>query len=244
MNGLAWAHSLAGVPSPTDLPIVRSTLGDLRRKLAKPVIKKAPFSVTMLQAIVHDAQQRNTLASLRLASACLLSFAGFLRFDELANLRCCDIGIGQHHMTLQITHSKTDQLRQGNEVVIARTPTTTCPVAMLEAYISRGDIQLSSSLKLFRPIVSGHVEKLRNTGGLSYSRMRELVKEKLDELGFQAVEFGLHSLRAGGATAAAVAGVPDRVFKKHGRWKSENAKDGYVEDSLEQRLSVTKNLGL
>ena len=49
---------------------------------------------------------------------------------------------------------------------------------------------------------------------------------------------------AGGATAAAVAGVPDRVFKKHGHWKSENAKDGYVEDSLEQGLSVTKNLGL
>ena len=193
VNGLAWAHSLAGVPSPTDLPIVRSTLGGLRRKLAKPVIKKAPFSVAMLQAIVHDAQLRNTLASLRLASACLLSFAGFLRFDELANLQCCDISIGQHHMTLQITHSKTDQLRQGNKVVIVRTPATTCPVAMLEAYISRGDIHLSSSLKLFRPNVSGHVEKLRNTGALSYTRMRELVKEKLDELGFQAVEFGLHS---------------------------------------------------
>jgi len=40
VNGLARAHLLAGVPSPTDLPIVRSTLGDLRRKLAKPVIKK------------------------------------------------------------------------------------------------------------------------------------------------------------------------------------------------------------
>ena len=41
-----------------------------------------------------------------------------------------------------------------------------------------------------------------------------------------------------------MAGVPDGVFKRHGCWKSENAKDGYVEDSLEQRLSVTKNLGL
>jgi len=51
-------------------------------------------------------------------------------------------------------------------------------------------------------------------------------------------------LRAGGATTAAAAGVPDRVFKCHGRWKSENAKDGYVEDSLEKRLSVTQSLGL
>jgi len=62
---------------------------------------------------------------------------------------------------------------------------------------------------------------------------------------FPAMDFSsLHSTRAGRATAAAVVGVPDRLFKKHGRWKSENAKDGYIEDSLEQRLSVTKKLGL
>jgi len=46
------------------------------------------------------------------------------------------------------------------------------------------------------------------------------------------VEFGL---RAGGVTAAANAGVPDRVFKKHGRWRSESAKDGYIEDSVSER---------
>ena len=38
----------------------------------------------------------------------------------------------------------------------------------------------------------------------------------------------LHSLRAGGATSAANVGIPDRLFKRHGRWASENAKDGYV----------------
>ena len=57
-------------------------------------------------------------------------------------------------------------------------------------------------------------------------------------------EFGLHSLRSGGATAAANAGVPDRLFKRHGRWLSENAKDSYVKDKLEDRLSVTRNIGV
>ena len=57
-------------------------------------------------------------------------------------------------------------------------------------------------------------------------------------------EFGLHGLRSGGATAAANAGVPDRLFKRHGRWLSENAKDSYVKDKLEDRLGVTRNIGV
>ena len=31
-------------------------------------------------------------------------------------------------------------------------------------------------------------------------------------------------------------------FKKHGRWKSENAKDGYVKDKMECMLKVSKSL--
>ena len=61
---------------------------------------------------------------------------------------------------------------------------------------------------------------------------------------YWASDFGLHSLRAGGATAAANAGVPDHLFKHHGRWKSENAKDGYVKDDAASRLGVSKSLGL
>ena len=39
-------------------------------------------------------------------------------------------------------------------------------------------------------------------------------------------------------------GVNDRLFKKHGRWKSEKIKDGYIHESTEAKLVVTKNLGL
>ena len=48
-------------------------------------------------------------------------------------------------------------------------------------------------------------------------------------------------MRSGGATAAANAKVPDRLFKRHGRWCSESAKDGYVKDS---RLQVSQSLEL
>jgi hypothetical protein len=40
--------------------------------------------------------------------------------------------------------------------------------------------------------------------------------------------YGLHSLRSEGESAAYKGGVLDRLFKVHGRWKAGNAKDGYV----------------
>ena len=55
---------------------------------------------------------------------------------------------------------------------------------------------------------------------------------------------GKHTIRRGGATAAANAGIPDRLFKRHGRWASESAKDGYLQDSLSSGLSVSKALGI
>ena len=61
---------------------------------------------------------------------------------------------------------------------------------------------------------------------------REILLDALASLGLDRTKFGLHSLRAGGVTAAANHGVCDRLFKKHGRWKSETAKDGYVSENL------------
>lgn len=66
-----------------------------------------------------------------------------------------------------------------------------------------------------------------------YTRLKELLKSKLEELGYPSAEFGVHSLRAGGATTAVGSSIPDRLFKKHGCWQSEATKDGYVEDSFE-----------
>ena len=59
------------------------------------------------------------------------------------------------------------------------------------------------------------------------------------------LKLGTHTLRASGASAAANAsGVSDRCLKRHGRWKTDIAKDGYIDDSVEKRLSITKKLKL
>ena len=245
-NAVAWFHSTAGLPSPTASPFVCATREGLQRSLAKPTVKKAPVTAEMLGAIARNAELSQSLADLRLATACLLAFAAFLRFDELINLRPCDCVVGQGSMSIRIDRSKTDQLRKGDEVMVARTGDLTCPVAMLEKYLQRTGMTLQDQAYLFRPITNSKRagEALRRTGKISYTCLREQFKGKLHQLGFDPRVFGLHSLRAGGATAAANAGIPDRNFKRHGRWRSENAKDGYVEDSVESRLEVTRRLGL
>ena len=178
-------------------------------------------------------------------AAALLAFAAFLCFDELANLKCCDIAFTESTMSVHIASSKTDQYRQGDTVLVARMGHSTCPVAMMEKYISTAGISLESELHLFRGVTrTRHGEQLRPSGKLSYTRMQELFLAKLDQLGYDRRQFGLHSLRAGGATAAASAGIPDRLFKRHGRWRSETAKDGYVKDSEDARLAVSKGLQL
>ena len=106
-------------------------------------------------------------------------------------------------------------------------------------------MSLSDSRYLFGGITkTKNGESLRASGSLTYSRLRELPRTKLTQLEYNSDEFSVHSLQAGGAMKAANVGVPDRLFKCHGRWKSEAVKDGYIEDSVENRLEVTNHLGL
>jgi len=58
-------------------------------------------------------------------------------------------------------------------------------------------------------------------------------------------DYGLHSLRSGGITSVvsdSCNSVSERLLKVHGRWKTDAAKDMYVEESLDNRLQVTKFL--
>ena len=71
--------------------------------------------------------------------------------------------------------------------------------------------------------------------------MRKLLKE---QLGFTVDEYSLHNLRAGGAPVAAEVKILDRIFKTHSHWKSDSAKDGCMEESMNKPLSVSRSLGL
>ena len=246
VNAVAWVQRMAGVETVAQNHLIKSISEGFQKSLACPRKKKEPVTPAMLRELVASLGVSPSLSEVRLATICLLAYAAFLRIDELRSLRCCDVAFTQDGMEIHIAKSKTDQLRQGHTVVIASTNNPTCPVAMLRRYFSMAAIDSSSDLHLFRAIsVCKRGEKLRTSGSLSYTRIRELVLEKIRSLGYDEKEFGLHSFRAGGATVAANdPTLPERLFKRHGRWQSEKAKDGYIKESMENRLRVSKSLGL
>ena len=235
------------VVSPCDSKFLSNLLLGITKLQAKPIVKKEPITPDMIKHLIGKFGRHDNLKDIRLCTMILLSYSGFLRFNELINIRRCDIQLFVSHANIFISKSKTDIFRQGAWVLVGATGSLCCPVSMLKRYLDLAQFSSESDEKfLIRPvqcIILNQLYRLRD-GQLSYTRCLEIFKEALADIGINPKSFGLHSLRAGGATAAANYGVPDRLFKKHGRWRSETAKDGYVKDSIQNRLSVSLNLGL
>ena len=81
----------SGLPSISASPFVCATLSGLQRNIAKPKVRKEPVTADMLSALVGSLGVSPSLSDVRLAACSLLSFAAFLRYDEISKLRCCDV---------------------------------------------------------------------------------------------------------------------------------------------------------
>lgn len=242
---IKWAHSLKNLADPTDNMFVKNLLEASRRRLTRTVNKKEPVTSEMLIDLCLKYADSTDVLVVRDLCMIVIGFCAFLRYNEIQNLRCNDITFHDDHFSLRIQKSKTDQYRYGNEVVVAKGETAACPYILLKRYLDISKQTVYDSLYLFRPCFRSHriCSLIYKNKPLSYTRARECIVARLKEVG-QDLNLGLHSLRSGGATVAANAAVNDRCWKRHGRWKSENSKDGYVADSLEIRLEVSKHLSL
>jgi integrase len=245
MHGIKWAHDMNGLEDSTKNSFVVNLLEASKRIARPPKVKKEPVTKDMLIALCEKYEDNTDLLIVRDLTIILLCFSGFLRYDEVSSLRCCDVNFDSEFFTLNIDKSKTDQYRKGNEIVVSKGVTTACPFLMLHKYMSIARVDSQSSKYLFRPIFrsKGTVSLVYKDRKLSYTSARECVISRLKEVS-AGINLGLHSLRAGGATEAANSDVNERCWKRHGRWRSDSAKDGYIEDSLSKRLSVSQSLGL
>jgi hypothetical protein len=238
-------HLIAGLPSPTQHPLVAMAREIAKRlRVAGQNVKK-PLLASHMRSLFElwlYASSSNLHSVMKLTAICLC-YAGFLRFLDRMTVQWQEIRFLPTHMELFVEKSKTDQYRAGCWVLISRVGGLYCFVALVEFLLAIGEyaahgpgglirsttISLSrQSLRSEQPVYSTVLSWLRKA-----SRSWDLTRL-----------YGTHSGRRGGATRAANVDVPDRLFKEHGRWRSERAKDGYVVSKLQARLSVTTNIGL
>lgn len=244
--GIKWAHNVNDLADPTDSNIVNLLMETSKRIASKPVKKKDVVTTEMLQELCSLYQDCDDIVDLRDLCMITLAYAGFLRFNELSNLHCNDVKLNSDHIVLNIRKSKTDIYRRGNEVLIAKGSSSACPYLLLQKYMSTAALSIQSTDFLFKPAFRSKkvASLIQKNKSISYTRARECIVQKLKRVAPD-LNLGIHSLRASGATTAANApGVSDRCLKRHGRWKTDLSKDGYIDDSIEKRLSVTKKLKL
>src|SRR5262249_12646788 len=135
----------------------------------------------------------------------LLGFAGAFRRSELVGLDVADLDFGNDGLTVTLRRSKTDQEGQGRKVGIPYgSNPQTCPVRSLRAWIEVSAIVVGP---VFRSVDRhGRVQPARLGGG----DVARVVKKLARRAGLDAAKYAGHSLRAGHATSAAIAGATER----------------------------------
>ena len=208
--------------------------------------KKLPFLPSHIRRLIQLWAAPNApLNCLMMVTAITVCFTGFLRCDELLSIQWEQIRfVKQTHMELFVEKQKNDQYRVGTWKIIARLGGAFCPVALVERLLDEGRYAFLGAGPLMRTTVITHDRQYIKQTSPCYSTVLDWFKEGAVTLGLDPDKYGTHSGRRGGATGAAAFEVPDRLFKEHGGWRSERAKDGYVVSRLQARLSVTRNLGL
>jgi integrase len=241
ISSIAWGHNLSGWASPTKSVLVSECLAGLKVQLAKPRVQKEPFLISHIHRFL-EIMDKASLTDSRDTCMIVLAFHGFFRFDELSKIKVGHVTFHSTHVDIRVEHAKNDQLREGNTVSIARLSSVACPVGLLEFYIKFSKNEGIADNYMFRRVIiqKGCKSLYSKNVPVTYSSVRDMVKNKAIQIGLDPKKFCTHSMRAGGASAAANAGVNDRLFQRHGRWASVSAKDGYIKDSIQQKLSVTR----
>lgn len=174
----------------------------------------------------------------KLKNQSLIAFSGFMRSSELLNIRVSDIAFDRDYMAIFIESSKTDKYMDHSWILIAKTGTCFCPVAIVKKYIEWAELS-SEDFVLCNLSKTKKGYKVRNDHKVMSST--NLCDEFLVALSphvHDISKYCLHSLHSGGASAAANNEIKDRMFKLPGRWISDSAKDGYIKDNLKERLSA------
>jgi len=135
-----------------------------------------------------------------------------------------DIEYVRQGIVLHLRRSKTDQDGHGQKIGIPHGRSRWCPVAALNAWLKMSGI---SDGAVFRP-VDRHGRVHENP--LSGEGVALVIRERAAAAGFDSAPYSGHSLRAGLATSAAQAGVPNWKIRAQTRHASDAMLARYVRD--------------
>jgi site-specific recombinase XerD len=238
LNAVAEAHKAVGAETPTHSPLVANTMKGIRRTLGTAPAQKAATLTDDIRAML-DATDAGTIG-FRDRALILLGFAGAFRRSELVGFDVEDCSFGRDGLTVTLRKSKTDQAGEGRKIGIPYgSNPDTCPVRTIQAWIEQAAI--SASGPLFRSINRhGQVQ----AGRLSGIDVARIVKKLAQRAGLDASKYAGHSLRAGHATTAAIAGASERSIMNQTGHRSVQMLRRYIRDGTLFRDNSAGKLGL
>jgi site-specific recombinase XerD len=237
LNAIAEAHKAVGLDSPTHTPMVANTMKGIRRTKGTAPVQKTAALTDDIRAMI-DATDAGMIGA-RDRALVLLGFAGAFRRSELVGLDVEDCAFGKDGLTVTLRRSKTDQEGQGRKVGIPYgSNPATCPVRTIQAWVESAAI---TDGPLFRSLNRhGQVQ----AGRLSGIDVARVVKKLAQRSGLDAAKYAGHSLRAGHATSAAIAGASERSIMNQTGHRSVQMVRRYIRDGSLFRENSGGKLGL
>ena len=233
---ISQAHQAAGLASPTQSLSVRATLKGIRRKKTSLTTEKAPVLVADLRKMVDTLG--DSLMGKRDRALLLVGFAGAFRRSELVSLNVADVTFDPNGLTIRLRRSKTDQEGEGRKVGLPYgSNLATCPVRALQEWLSAGSI-------IEGALFVGINRHGTPQGRLSACAVALIVKKVVAAAGLNPDLYAGHSLRAGLATSAAMAGVSERSIMNQTGHKSVMMVRRYIRDGSLFRENAAAGIGL
>jgi integrase len=237
LNAIAEAHKALGLESPTHSAIVTNTMKGIRRTLGTAQVQKVPTLTEDIRLMVESTD--TGMIGARDRAMILLGFSGAFRRSELVGLNVEDCAFGRDGLTVTLRRSKVDQEGMGRKIGIPfGSDPATCPIRNIQTWIEQAAI---SSGPLFRSINRhGQVQP----GRLSGIDVARVVKKLVERAGLDAGKYSGHSLRAGHATSAAIAGASERSIMNQTGHRSVQMVRKYIRDGNLFRENSAGKLGL
>ncbi|GAA3836419.1 tyrosine-type recombinase/integrase [Nocardioides panacisoli] len=236
---IAAEHETEGCTNPIADLAVKAVRRGLRRTLGTaPRRRSRPLNTHEIRRMV-DHIDRNTARGARDAALILVGFASALRRSELAGLDLADIEPKPEGLLVRVRKSKTDPEARGQLVGVAHGQhAETDPVTALDGWLAHRGRHPG---QLFLGFHYDRIGPRPFTG----SGLARMLKERAAAAGIPSERVSGHSLRAGHATTAAMAGVGlDRIAAQTRHSRISTLVEHYIRPLEAMEVTSSRDLGL